>query len=75
MRTVIATDHHRNFEFGDYLGLQLLAIAGALAVVAMIACASGYPVVSQVAILLLLWPSPLNWEQTYCMACCNAMIK
>jgi len=53
MRTVIATDHHRHFEFGDYLGLQLLAIAAALAVVAMIAWASGYPVVSQAAILLV----------------------
>ncbi len=53
LRTVIATDQRHEFQFGDYLGLQLLAIALALIAVSIIAIVSDYPSVSQLAILLV----------------------
>ena len=42
LRTVQVTDARRDFQFGDYLGLRLLSIAAALAVVFAIEVASGH---------------------------------
>ena len=44
LRTVQATDARRDFQFGDYLGLRLLSITAALAMVVAIELVSGHDV-------------------------------
>ncbi len=51
LRSVQATDARREYQFGDYLGLRLLAVVMAMAAVAGICLTSGY---SQTTMLIIL---------------------